>query len=241
MPEETNYREQLNKLVQLQEIDAEIYNLRLQKDSFPAQIEEMNKSLEAKSGSMNNAEEEYKALQVSRNEKETEMASREERIKKLEGDLYQVKTNKEYKAIEQEIESIKADVSLLEEEIIGLLDRIQESKNRHEEEKRLFEEEKQKTAKEQQNIKSDEAKVDSRLGELEGKRKEFTQGIDAGILAQYERILASRGGIALAKVDGERCGECNMTLRPQAINEAKIAKNPAFCENCSRILYAEES
>lgn len=241
MSEETKYSEQLSKLIQLQKIDAEVYSLRSQKDSFPLQIEEMNKSLEAKSGNMNSADGELKALQVSRNEKETEMAASEERIKKLEGDLYQVKTNKEYKAIEQEIESIKADVSLMEEEIINLLDRIEEAKSRYEQEKKLFEEEKQKTAKEQEHIKSQEKAIDDRLNELQGGRKEFMQGIDADILARYERILANRGGIALAKVNGDRCGECNMTLRPQAINEATLRKSLVSCENCSRILYAEES
>ncbi|MGB2599338.1 MAG: C4-type zinc ribbon domain-containing protein, partial [Candidatus Omnitrophota bacterium] len=161
-------------------------------------------------------------------------------IKQLEGHLYQLKTNKEYKAIEQEIESIKADVSLLEEDIINLLDKVEEAKAKHEEEKKLFEEEKQKTGREQESINAEEKEIDARLNELNGKRKEFTQGIDAGILARYEKILENRGEKALSKVSGEFCGECNMTLRPQAINEAKIKKSPAFCENCSRILYAEE-
>jgi predicted nucleic acid-binding Zn-ribbon protein len=240
MTELTNYKEQLSKLIQLQEIDVEIYALRSKKDSFPVKIEELNKSLEEKTGSMEAAEKESKDLQVAQGGKETEMGTNEERIKKLEGDLYQVKTNKEYKAIEQEVESVKADVSLLEEDIINLLDKIELAKAKHAEEKKVFEEEKQKVNKEQEGIKAEEKEIATRLAELEGKRKEFTQGVDADILARYNKILENRGGTALAKVSGLFCGECNMTLRPQAINEATLKKNPVFCENCSRILYAEE-
>jgi predicted nucleic acid-binding Zn-ribbon protein len=240
MPEEMNYKEQLDKLIDLQKIDSEIYGLRLKKDSFPVRIEELNNSLQEKTGNMDNAEKELKDLQVAHSGKETDMAAGEEKIKKLEGDLYQIKTNKEYKAIEQEIESLKADVSLLEEDIINLLDKIEAAKVKHEEEKKLFEEEKQKTGREQESIKAEEKEVDARLNELDGKRKESSRGIDAGILARYEKVLENRGEKALSKVSGESCSECNMTLRPQAINEAKIKKSPVFCENCSRILYAEE-
>ncbi|MFQ5952228.1 MAG: zinc ribbon domain-containing protein [Candidatus Omnitrophota bacterium] len=239
MPEETNYIEQLDKLKKLQEIDVEVYHLKSKKEAIPVRIDEINRTIEERKTNMNTAEEELKTLQVAQGEKETEMAANEEKIKKHEGELYQIKSNKEYQALLQEIESIKADVSLLEEDIINLLDQIESAKGKREQEKKVFEEEKQTLNKEQGDIKTEEKKIDQRLSELENKRKESVQGVDSGILARYEKILELRGGIALTKVDGEVCGECSMTLRPQIINEAKLKKSPVFCENCSRILYAE--
>ena len=79
-----------------------------------------------------------------------------------------------------------------------------------------------------------------RLGELDAKRAGFIQDIDKGILSKYEKILENRGGTALGRVNGEFCGACHMTLRPQVINEAKLKKNPVFCENCARILYEKK-
>jgi predicted nucleic acid-binding Zn-ribbon protein len=240
MPENINYKEQLDKLIRLQELDAEIYALRSKKDAMPIRTEEINKTIEEKKADMSAAEEEMKSFQVSRSEKENEMAANEEKIKKHESDLYQIKSNKEYQALLQEIESIKADVSLQEEEIITLLDKIESAKGKLEQEKKTFEEEKQKLDKEQEEIRQEEKKIDERLGELRGRRKEFAEGVDKDILGRYEKVLELRGGIALAKVSGEVCSECGMSLRPQIINESKLKKNPVFCESCSRILYAED-
>ena len=56
---------------------------------------------------------------------------------------------------------------------------------------------------------------------------------------QYEKIREHVGKTALSKVEGEFCGGCNMHLRPQIINDAKLKKTLMLCENCGRILYAD--
>ncbi|MGB2630726.1 MAG: C4-type zinc ribbon domain-containing protein [Candidatus Omnitrophota bacterium] len=240
MSEETNYKGQLAKLIQLQEYDAEIYGLKARKGGIPVRIEGINSAIEKRKGNMNKADEDLKVFQVARSQKETEMGANEEKIKKHEGNLYQIKNNKEYQALLGEIKSIKADVSLQEEEIINLLDQIGNAKNKFEEEKKIFEEEKSKLNKEQEDIKAEEKRIVARLDELEPTRKQYAQDIDKNILDRYDRVLELRGGIALAKVNGEVCSECSMTLRPQIINEAKLKREPVFCENCSRILYVED-
>jgi predicted nucleic acid-binding Zn-ribbon protein len=240
MTENTDMKEQIQKLVKLQELDSEIFDLRSKKETFPARLKEMDDSLESKKTGAKTAEDELKKLQVAKSEKETEMQAKEDQIRKHEGDLFQIKNNKEYTALKQEIESIKADVSLLEDAIITLLDQIEAAQSRCEEEKKLFEAEKQSTDKEKESIKSEEKVLDQRLSELSAKRAEFLKEVDANILPRYQRILENRGKVAITKIDGEFCGECNMTLRPQIINEAQLRKNLVFCENCGRMLYVEE-
>ncbi len=240
MPEQIDIKEEIKKLVQLQEMDSEIFDLRSQKEYFPVRLKEMDDSLEDKKTGMENAENALKSLQVSRSEKETDMQAKEEKIAKHEGELYQIKNNKEYQALQQEIDSIKADVSLIEEDIIMLLDEVEAAQARVEEEKKKFEVEKQSVESEKETIKAEEKQVDDRLKDLTARRGEFTKNIAPNVLSQYEKILENRGKTAIARIDGEFCGECNMTLRPQMINEAQLKKNLVFCESCSRILYAED-
>ena len=240
MAEAVDFKEQVKKLVQLQELDSEIYDLTVQKESFPVRIKEMEDSLELKKGGREAADAAFKQVQVLKSEKETDMQAKEERIAKHESDLYQIKNNKEYQALQQEINSIKADVSLLEEEIINIFDDIEKAKVKCEEEKKVFEEEQQKVEKEKQVIKEGESKLTTRLNELGSKRKEFSAGIVSDVLEVYQRILEKRGRVALAMVKEEFCGGCNMHLRPQIINDAKLQKNLVFCENCGRMLYAED-
>jgi predicted nucleic acid-binding Zn-ribbon protein len=240
MTEGVVIKEEIKKLAQLQGLDTEIFDLRSKKEAIPLQVKEMDESLESKQSGAKNAEEELKKIQLTKNEKEMDMQAKEELIKKHESELYQIKNNKEYKALQQEIDSIKADVSLLEEDLINLFDEIEKVQARCEGEKKIFEEEKQNVEKEKQNMKAEEKALAERLNELNAKRGEFVKTIDPGILGQYERILENRGRIALARIDGEFCSECNIHLRPQTLNEVKLKKQVVCCESCARILYAED-
>ena len=73
MTENHNIAEQIKKLVQLQNLDTEIFDLKAKKETFPERIKEMDESLNSKKGGMESAEEELKNLQVAKNEKETDM------------------------------------------------------------------------------------------------------------------------------------------------------------------------
>ena len=168
------------------------------------------------------------------------MKSREEKVIKHEGDLYQIKNNKEYQALVKEIGNIKADVSLFEEEIIKLFDEIEEAQDLFEKEKRTFDSEKQEIENEKNRIKAEEKEL---LTKIDGKRKErdeIIKGISPEIFNKYSAILENRGRIALAKVNNGFCGACYMQLIPQVINEAQMKKKITYCNYCARMLYAED-
>jgi len=189
---------------------------------------------------MKEAEDKLKTLQVSKNEKENEMKALEDKVVKYQGDLYQIKNNKEYQALQQEIDGIKADISLAEEKIINLFDEIEGAQAALEEEKKIFEQEKQDVEKEKNSIKEEAKKLESRINELRSGRQELAGTVKENILRQYEQILKNRGRVALVGIDGEFCGGCHMQMRPQVINEATLKKCIVCCENCSRILYAKD-
>lgn len=240
MTEIADFKNQLKMLIQLQKVDSEAFDLKTQKESFPAKIKALDDSLEQKKTLMETTDNELKKTQLSKNDKERELEEREGKIKKHEGDLYQIKTNKEYAALKQEINSIKADASLIEEEIISFLDKIDTLNEKSEQEKRKFEREKEMCEREKAVIKQKEEKISAELNSLIPKRAEFVNAISVDILNRYEKILKNRGRTALAAVKNNFCNECNMQLRPQIVNEATLKKDIVFCENCGRILYAED-
>jgi uncharacterized protein len=84
-----------------------------------------------------------------------------------------------------------------------------------------------------------EKELKGELSKVSVKREELASTVDPAILVQYQRILDKWGKTAVAVIVDEFCGECNMHLRPQIINETKIGKSIVLCENCSRILYVE--
>lgn len=232
-------KSQLNNLVQLQTIDTQIYALRAEKEAKPEEIKALEAAFEEKKQNLANLEKTALDLQKQRKEKELELATKEENIKKLQSQLYTLKTNKEYQAMIQQINGAKADASVIEDKILGSLDQTEKLKQDVEKEKaRLNEEE--KIFNEQKNkIQNRIKEIDDRLSQLEAQRQQVIPTIDRKIFAQYERILLSRDGLAIASVHDNSCKGCNMFVPPQVINLIRMYERIITCEVCNRILYIE--
>ncbi len=229
----------IKMLIELQGFDSVIFDRKRLLEEIPDRIKAFDRIMLEKSEHLRALEEESKKLQISHKEKEGELKAKEESIKKHQAQLYQVKTNQEYTALEKEIASVTADSSLLEEEIITLLDRVDEIKKKTAKEKEILDGEKRKIDDEKKKIDIQRKAAEAEYKELNDKRKAFAAGVDKEALAKYERILHKKDGLAIVPVIGNACGGCNMNLPPQVINEAKLKKTLTFCGNCARILYSE--
>src|SRR3989338_6559440 len=112
--------ELLNNLIALQEVDKEVYDCKRQLQEIPTTLKSLDFEAEATAAIVREKEDQLKAVQLKRKEKEIDLETKENSIKKFQGQLYQVRTNNEYNALEKEIGGLKADKSLLEEEILGI-------------------------------------------------------------------------------------------------------------------------
>lgn len=227
---------QIASLSKLQTVDSEIYTLRREKESHPQAIKALETLFEEKKMSLANAEKVLLDLQKQRKEKELDLSSKEEAAKKLQTQLYQLKTNKEYQAMLQQIEDSKADASLTEDGILVLLDKIDKARADIEQEKKRLQDEEKVFNQEKAKIEARGKEIDDRLSQLEGQRKQVIPGIDPKILSQYERILLNRDGLAIVTVNNNSCQGCNMYVPPQVINLIKMYENLITCEVCNRIL-----
>ncbi len=233
-------RNQILTLVKLQVLDTEIYVLRSEKNALPQQIEAIDAAFQQQKQHLADLEKMSLDLQKLKKDKELELAGKEEGAKKLQGQLYSLKTNKEYQTMLQQIQDSKADASVIEDQILEILEKIDVAKQDVEAEKirlkgqeKVFDEQKRKV-----EIRVKE--IDDRLAQLDSQRKQIVPALDAKVLAQYERILANRDGLAIVTVKNDSCGGCNMFVPPQTINLIKMFERIITCEVCNRILYIDE-
>ena len=233
---------QLQTLIELQGYDARISALDAEAARLPKQIESIQNSLaEAKK----QVETIKGRLDVTRKElrgKEKDLEVISAKRSKLEARLYEVKTNKEYSAALLEIEESKQEKAKTEEEILGLME-LQERLNVEirEAETRL------KTRQEQANqdeavVRKKLAAVEQELGGVRGERTTRAKDLPPGLLADYDRLLRARHGVAVAAVTTSAfCGGCRVSIRPQAIQELRSATTAMMrCESCGRYLYWQE-
>ena len=233
----TTIHEQLKILAELQKIDIQIYGLKKELEAHPALQKKADEDFERKKSSLKAAEIELKGAQVRQKEKENDLLSKEEKIKKLQSQLYQLKSNKEYSAMELEIKGLKADNSLLEEEILKMFDAVEAAKSAVTTEKQRLSAEEAKFKEASDVLKKDADRIRAAVAEFEDKRKSYLPNIDPKLLAQYEKLLKSREGLALVPVKNNSCGGCHLGLPPQVINEIQMHDKLIICESCARILY----
>lgn len=227
----------LQKLLELQEIDQKIDGFHIQLENIPREIEEQKTLIQQ---CLSQIEEEKKKLtnfQLRKKEKEIEVQTQEEKIKKNEKELNSVKSNDAYKALLREIESAKKQKEQIEDEILNImLETDQVSK----ELKNFEAESKQKQQKIESEIKEKEEEIKKISGFLEEenkKRNEFAVQIPKDSFARYDFIRNRKRTFAIASIIGENCSGCNTLLTQSTINEVRKGKELVLCDSCSRILF----
>lgn len=229
----------LDVLKKAQQLDSEIHHALILLGEIPLQRAQLKSELELEKIHLNELEKSLKEIQLKLKEKELELAQKEMQIKKLDGQLSQVKTNKEYGALQQEVASLKADNSVLEEGIIHMLDEVDAAKEETRKEKEKLASVTKSFQDRDNEMAGQEKALQGRLEDLKKQREESVAKLPPELGELYSRIALKKQGLALATVNGEVCAACQMKLRPQLINEVRLGEQIIVCENCSRILYFE--
>ncbi|MDP3786275.1 MAG: C4-type zinc ribbon domain-containing protein [Candidatus Omnitrophota bacterium] len=234
-----NVEEQLNILIRLQALDAQLYRLRKEREAKPKLIEELEARRNEEQAAVKGIEEKSKTNQLKRKQKEMDLQTEEESVKKLSTQLYQIKTNKEYQTMQHEIEGHKADNSLLEDEILAIMEEADSFSKELIKERELFAEAERRLNEDRKKIEGEIAVIDNEIANFESQREELTAQVDKKVLSQYEKVLANREGVALVAVKNHACQGCFINLPPQVINEIRMKDKITVCESCARILYIE--
>jgi len=229
--------DQLEKLLVLQELDHSIAALQAACREIPAQIQALEGETEQARASLQGIKAEVEAFLRLRRSKERELEECYQNLKKRQARLFEVKTNQEYTAVLKEIEVLKEKQSQLEEEILEILERcerlaVEEARAADELAHRELWFRREKTAR--------EGELEEKKAELSGlliKRKERAEGVEPSLLYTYNKLLKSRGGLAVVAVKDSSCLGCFVALTPQAYAEVQKNEKLITCANCNRILY----
>lgn len=233
--------DQLETLKQLQAIDGELFGFRKAQRQKPQELERVMGDVAAQEAKVKAADDRLKSLQLAQKEKEGQLQTHEANVKKLQGQLFQVKTNKEYSAMQREIETLKADNSILEETILKAFEEIDAATQVRQREQRVLAEQQDRLRLERQRIEQELATLSDQIAQLEKRREAILPEVPKPALVTYERILGIRDGLAMVPLVNESCGGCHRRLPPQVINQVYLKADLVTCESCNRILYFDEA
>lgn len=237
----SNIKEQIAKLIALQQIDGQIYAVKKELKNRPALLADLQQQFEAKKGRLKSLEEKVKSLQLSRKGLEGDLKAQEEAIVKANAQLSQLKTNKEYHAKLTEIEGFKGIKSQVEEKILLSYDEGDNIQKQIDQEKASLAEEEKEFLAAKKEIEDVIRTNEEQVRGLNAQRARGIEGIDKATLQRYERILVNKDGLAIVPLQNGVCGGCFMNVPPQVINEIKMNERMVYCEMCARILYLEDN
>lgn len=228
----------LQTLINLQAIDTRIAALesdaaRLPKEiaAIHAAVDEAKKQAEQAKGRLDAARKDQRA-------KEKDLEVVQAKRSKNEARLYEVKTNKEYSAVLIEIEEIKQEKARMEEEVLVLMEAQERLGGDIREAEARFKQRESEGRSQEATLKEQLRGIEADLAGVRTERKELATRLPANILADYDRILRARGGLALVPVAKPNfCGACRMTITPQRLQELRAQSSLIPCESCGRYLY----
>jgi len=232
-------REQLELLWELQKIDLELKSIQEEKDRYPKEMKKLDEKQKVERERIEKEKEKIESLEKTRRQKEGQLALEQEKIKRVEGKMFEVKTNKEYQALLSEIDSIKEANSRMEEEILQVMDEIEDLK------KDLSKREKDAGVT-LEKIETERKKLGEKMardekiwdGQVE-RRKVLSKQIESKLVKLYNTLKEKRQGVGVVGVKHETCQGCFVNVPPQMFIE--VQKNNALvrCPHCNRILYWE--
>lgn len=234
-------REQARLLWQLQQVDRELKTLRTRHDEVPERLRELERmAAELRSGLETTRQaivehrKKYKLAEV-------ELRAAEEKAAGYSVQLYSAKTNEQYKAFLKEIEAQKRLKSEIEDRMIVLMEELEELERRVQAVERESREAEADAGRKAAALEAERNELAAAIAEREKLRAEIAGQLPTDLIKRYERVRASKGGVAVASVEGDRCNGCLSPIPPQRMLEIEREDRLFLCEACGRILVANKS
>ncbi len=238
---EYSVEEKLSLLIKLQKIDSKLDQIQILKGELPMEVSDLEDEIQGLTSRKNRIEEEINGINDFIEQKRSAIKEAGELVKKYEKQSESVKNNREFEAINKEVEMQQLEGKLAEkhirdanEELIEKARQLEFANKQIDNKDTLL-----------NNKKSDLQKIITETEKEEmhynGLAKDARKGIDERLLYSYDRIRNSyRNGLAVVPVDRDACGGCYNAIPPQKQSEIKQRKKVMVCENCGRILVDDD-
>lgn len=229
-------------LLDVQGHDTHLDQLRHQRATLPARdnLARLEKELARVDEERGGVEAEREALTRSQRRLEDEVAALEAKAGEVHATLYggTITSPRALQDLQAELDALRRRQAHLEDEIIELMELGEP-----------FDAQLAELATERGGLDAEagsvraeltasEAELDVAIEQETSGRSRAAEGLDAALLAEYERLRTGLGGIGVARFEGGRCLGCQLMLSAVERDRLKGLAPDALvhCEECGRLL-----
>jgi predicted nucleic acid-binding Zn-ribbon protein len=145
---------------------------------------------------------------------------------------------KELVALQHEVHTLNRRLGELEDAELEIMERVETAEGWLNTARAVAEELTVRIAGAQAEVDAAHLEIDAEVADLQGERGSIVQGLDARLVALYEKLRASRGGIGAAALRARQCEGCRLMLNAADLERIRSARPDEVvqCEECGRIL-----
>jgi predicted nucleic acid-binding Zn-ribbon protein len=229
---------ELEQLIELQRLDTTIADARARVAAHPQRLADADERLAEATQALDAVKQRLKDSHSARSEAEKNASIYQARLSKFKDQLAAVKTNREYTAMQHEIETAQKELGVAEETV---LERMMESDGIAAEiklaEANLVTRRKE-TDTEKKALTDELAVVEAALETALAAKTGVVARLDPRVLKTFEQVSKQRKGIALSAATRDGlCSVCHVRLRPPVFQQVRQNSGIVQCESCQRIMY----
>ena len=226
----------IEKLLVVQERDCRIRQMEKELKDIPARKKEELARLDGHTKAVAAAKEQLKAKQAGLKKLEGETEGKREKIVKFRQQQMELKTNKEFKAMEDEIKGVGVEIAKIEDQEIVFMEEMEKAKTEIAEKEGLLKEEDVAVHADVKALDERAGGIERELAEIKATRETAAKEVDARWLAYYDRVFGARDK-ALVPLEDGICGGCHMKLPPAVVHDVRKQTDMVTCGYCGRLLY----
>ncbi len=234
---EISIEQKLRALYKLQLIDSKIDKLTAVRGELPMEVSDLEDEIIGYETRLSNLMAEVKRMEESISANKTKITDSKALSKKYEKQLDNVKNNREFDALNKEIEIQGLEQQALEKRIKNTQFDIEQKKQAIEALKLELEGRKMDLQTKKSELDTIVAETKKEEDELLKVRANAVKVADERLVHSYDRIRKSvKNGIGVATIERESCSGCFAGIPPQRQSDIKQRKKIIVCENCGRVL-----
>lgn len=228
-------KEGLQQLLELQQVDKDLQKLEDAKQQYPSEISSRQREIELARQNLQELENRLEELARKQRHFERELEVGKADLQEREARFAEVTTNKEYDALQLEIEACKSKIANCETQILEAIETAETLAQQVETERQTCAEINQDQQEHIDELQGKLATIQQEVDSVYSRREGYTRDIDDSLLKLYERSRHRRG-MRVAPVRKGACGACFRQLPAQQRSNVRRNEQVYFCESCGAIL-----
>ncbi len=227
----------VEQLLIIQDRDRRIAQLKAELARIPEEMAAAETRVGQQSAQVESLREELKHIESERKKLEIDAEAQRAQIAKHKTQLYQIKSNTEYQALLKEIATLEASIEQVEDHELEFMEKAEQLQPALREAQATLKELTAKVEAERTDLKRRTAAIEDELGQLRNERETLAKEADSDALSRYDRLMRSKGDVAVVPIQHGNCGGCHLQIPPQLVQDAKHSDQLTSCGYCGRILY----